>query len=312
MRVFLAGATGAIGRQLLPLLVQAGHEVTAMTRSPTRAGWISSEHAQAVVCDIFDRERLRQALMEARPEVLIHQLTSIPKRIHPRRVVEELAATNRLRTEGTLVLMEAARAIKVRRVIAQSVSFFYNPNGGSAASESEGLFRLIPGASELVDTIHVHEHAVLGSPRIEGVVLRYGSFYGPGTSFAGDGSFANDVRWRRVPIVGEGKGRFSFIHVRDAAAVTAMFVGAGEPGIYNVVDNDPAAVADWLPYYAGLLTAKRPFRVPELMGRMRAGAYGAYMMTGQRGASNQKIKDAVGWKPAYASWREGFRAELCG
>jgi len=310
MRVFLAGATGAIGRQLLPLLVQAGHDVTAMTRSPTRAGWISSEHAHPVVCDVFDRERLRQALIEARPEVLIHQLTSIPKRIHLRRVVEELAATNRLRTEGTLILMEAARAAKVRRVIAQSVSFLYNPNGGSPASEDEGLFRLIPGASELVDTIHVHEHAILGSPRIEGVVLRYGSFYGPGTFYAGDGSFAHDVRRRRVPVVGDGQGRISFIHVRDAAAATAMFVEAGEPGIYNVVDDEPAAVAEWLPYYAGLLKAKRPFRVPEFMGRLGAGPYGVYMMTEQRGASNQKIKDVVGWKPECAGWREGFRAEI--
>ena len=310
MRVFLAGATGAIGRQLLLLLVQAGHDVTAMTRSPTRAGWISSEHAHPVVCDVFDRERLRQALIEARPEVLIHQLTSIPKRIHLRRVVEELAATNRLRTEGTLILMEAARAAKVRRVIAQSVSFLYNPNGGSPASEDEGLFRLIPGASELVDTIHVHEHAILGSPRIEGVVLRYGSFYGPGTFYAGDGSFAHDVRRRRVPVVGDGQGRISFIHVRDAAAATAMFVEAGEPGIYNVVDDEPAAVAEWLPYYAGLLKAKRPFRVPEFMGRLGAGPYGVYMMTEQRGASNQKIKDVVGWKPECAGWREGFRAEI--
>ncbi len=310
MRVFLAGATGAIGRQLLPLLVQAGHDVTAMTRTPKGAGWISSKHAHPVVCDVFDREKLRRTLIEARPEVLIHQLTSIPKRINPRRVVEELAVTNRLRTEGTLVLMEAARAAKLRRVIAQSVSFFYNPNGRSPASEDEGLFRLIPGASELVDAIHVHEHAILGSPRIEGVVLRYGSFYGPGTFYAGDGSFAKDVRWRRVPIVGEGKGQFSFIHVRDAAAATAMFVEAGEPGIYNVVDDEPAAVADWLPYYAGLLKAKRPFRVPEFMGRLGGGPYGAYMMTGQRGASNQKIKDVLGWKPERPSWREGFRAEI--
>ncbi len=161
MRVFLAGATGAIGRQLLPLLVQAGHDVTAMTRTPKGAGWISSQHAHPVVCDVFDREKLRRTLIEARPEVLIHQLTSIPKRVNPRRVVEDLAVTNRLRTEGTLILMEGARAAKVRRVIAQSVSFFYNPNGGSPAREDEGLFHLIPGASELVEAIHVHEHAIL-------------------------------------------------------------------------------------------------------------------------------------------------------
>ena len=310
MRVFLAGATGAIGRQLLPLLVQGGHDVTAMTRTPKGAGWISSQRTHPVVCNVFDREKLRKTLIEAHPEVLIHQLTSIPKRINPRRVVEELAATNRLRTEGTLILMEAARAAKVRRVIAQSVSFFYNPNGGSPANEDEGLFRLIPGGSDLVDAIHVHEHAVLGSPHIEGIVLRYGSFYGPGTFYARDGSFAKDVRWRRVPVVGEGRGQFSFIHVHDAATATAMFVEAGKSGIYNVVDDEPAAVADWLPYYAGLLKAKRPFRVPAFMGRLGGGPYGAFVMTEQRGASNQKIKDTVGWKPACTSWREGFRGEF--
>ena len=310
MRVFLAGATGAIGRQLLPLLTQAGHDVTAMTRTPKGAGWISSQHAHPVICNVFDREKLGQTVVQASPEVLIHQLTSIPKRINPRKVVEELALTNRLRTEGTLILMEAARAAKVRRVIAQSVSFFYNPNGGSPAREDESLFRLIPGGSELVDAVHVHEHAVMGSPGIDGVVLRYGSFYGPGTFYAGDGSFAKDVRRRRIPIVGEGKGQFSFIHVSDAAAATAMFVDAGKPGIYNVVDDEPAAVADWLPYYAELLQAKRPYRVPEFMGRLGAGPYGAYIMTDQRGASNQKIKEAVAWKPEHATWRQGFRTEI--
>ena len=307
MRVFLAGATGAIGRQLVPLLVRDGHEVAAITRSESRADWLRSQGVEPAVGDVFDRDWLRQVVCASIPDVVIHQLTSIPPKISPRKVGEQFAATNRLRTEGTYVLMEAARAVGVRRFLAQSVAFFYAPNGDEPASEDDGLDRNLPGAAELVDAIHVHEHAALGSPGIAGMVLRYGYFYGPGTFYARDGGFAQEVLKRRVPIVGKGRGMFSFIHVEDAADATALAVISGGAGIYNIVDDEPAQAAEWLPYYARMLGAPRPFRVPGFVGRWGAGPYGHYMMTRQRGASNAKAKSALDWQPGRPNVREGFR-----
>ena len=307
MRVFLAGATGAIGRQLVPLLIRDGHEVAAITRSESRADWLRSQDVQPSVGDVFDRDWLRQVVSASSPEVVIDQLTSIPPKINVRKVGEQFAATNRLRTEGTYMLMEAARAVGAGRFLAQSVAFFYAPNGDEPASEDESLDRNLPGAGELVDAIHVHEHAALGSPGIAGMVLRYGYFYGPGTFYARDGGFAQEVLKRRVPIVGKGRGMFSFIHVEDAAEATALAVSSAEVGIYNIVDDEPAAVAEWLPYYARMLGAPHPFRVPGFVGRWGAGPYGHHMMTRQRGAANAKAKSALGWQPKRPNWREGFR-----
>ncbi len=307
MRVFLAGATGAIGRLLVPLLVRDGHEVAAITRSSGRAEWLRAEGVLPAVGDVFDRDWLHQVVRASSPDVVIHQLTSIPAKINPRKVTEQFAATNRLRTEGTYMLMEAARAAGAKRFLAQSVAFFYAPNGPRPASEDESLERNLPGAAELVDAVHVHEHAALGSPGIAGVVLRYGYFYGPATFYARDGGFAEDVLMRRVPVVGKGRGMFSFIHVEDAAEATALAVTRGEAGIYNVVDDEPAAVREWLSHYARLLGAPRPFRVPGFVGRWGAGPYGHFMMTRQRGASNAKAKAELGWQPRRSNWREGFR-----
>ena len=211
MRVFLAGATGAVGRCLLPRLVQGGHEVTAMTHSPDRADWIRAQGAQPAVCDVFRKDELLRAVHAARPEVVIHQLTRIPARINPRHIARDMATTNRLRTEGTFALAEAAQAAGARRFIAQSVAFFYHPSDRTPATEDDPLASTIPGAGEIVDALRVHEHAVVGALRMEAFVLRYGLFYGPGTFYAPDGSFAEDVRRRRVPLVGEGRRRFVFL-----------------------------------------------------------------------------------------------------
>ena len=307
MRVFLAGATGAVGRCLLPRLVRDGHEVTAMTRSPDRADWIRSLGAQPVVCDVFRKDELFRAVQAARPEVVIHQLTRIPARINPRHIARDLATTNRLRTEGTFALVEAAQAAGARRFIAQSVAFFYNPNERTPVPEDDPLDSTIPGAGEIVDALRVHEHVVLGASRMEAVVLRYGQFYGPGTFYASDGSFAEDVRRRRVPVVGEGGGVFSFVHVDDAAAAAALAVTSTEPGIYNIVDDEPMPVAEWLPDYARLLDAPAPFKVPEFVARLAAGPYGRFVMTRQRGASNHKAKQQLGWSPRFRSWKDGFQ-----
>ena len=285
-----------------------------MTHSPNRADWVRSQGAQPAVCDIFDKQDLYGAVHAAQPEVVIHQLTRIPARINPRHVARDMAETNRLRTEGTFALVEAAQAAGARRFIAQSVAFFYSPNGTSPATEDDPLDSTIPGAGEMVDALKVHEHAVLGAPGMEVFVLRYGQWYGPGTFYADDGSFTEDVRKRRVPLVGDGRGVFSFVHVDDAAAATALAVTSTEPGIYNIVDDEPVPVAEWLTSYAELLNAPAPFRVPEFVARLAAGPYGCFVMTRQRGASNHKARQHLGWSPRFSSWKEGFqrRAERSG
>ncbi len=311
MRVFVAGGTGVIGRRLLALLARAGHEVTAMTRSLSRAEEVRARGVQPVIADALDAARLRDAVMKATPEVVINQLTNIPRRLNPRRIKEQMAATNRLRTEATRTLVEAARAAGAHRVISQSISFVYDPKGAALATEDEPLHHGAPAAfSDLVRAIDASEHTVLDAEGVAGIVLRYGYFYGPGTIYASDGSFAEDVRRRRVPIVGGGGGVSSFIHVDDAAAATVLALEHGEPGAYNVVDDDPAPVRVWLPTYAQLLGAARPFRVPKFVGWLGAGPYGLYFMTQQRGASNGKAKQRLRWKPSYPSWREGFGSEL--
>ncbi len=282
-----------------------------MTRSGSRARELLARGAQAVIADAFDAGRLRDALAEATPEVVINQLTNIPKRLNPRRIKAEMAETNRLRTEATRTLVEAARAAGAHRVISQSISFVYDPKGAVLATEDEPLHHGAPAAfSDMVRAINASEHAVLDAKGVAGIVLRYGYFYGPGTIYASDGSFAKDVRRRRVPIVGDGEGVCSFVHVDDAAAVTLLALEHGEPGAYNVVDDDPAAVRVWLPTYAQLLGAAGPLRVPKLVAWPGAGAYGLYFMTQQRGASNEKAKKLLRWEPRYPSWREGFRSEL--
>ena len=311
MRVFLAGATGVIGRQLVPLLVGAGHAVTTMTRSEARAVELRQQGTEPVVCDVFERERLLEVVAAAEPDAVIHQLTSIPGRMNPRRVRQEMAATNRLRAEGTQVLAEAARAAGVRRMLTQSIAFVYTPQGTALATEDDPLFRLAPDAFvDLVDAVDRCEQTTLGIPGVDGVVLRYGHFYGPGTIYARGGSFAADVMRRRVPIVGDGgSGTFSFVHVADAATATLAALAHGPAGIYNVVDDEPAAVRDWLPRYAELLEAPRPLRVPRGLGRLVGGSFADYLMTQQRGASNAKARAWLGWEPSHPSWRDGLLTE---
>lgn len=311
MKIFIAGATGAIGRQLLPRLTRAGHEVTAITRSQDRVEQIRANGATPVVCDVFDRDKLEQAVLAARPEVVIHQLTELPRRINPRQVEQALARTNRLRTEGTQILMDAARAAGARLFIAQSIATYYRPGNDSPATEDEPLYKDAPPAfAGAIQAIDHMERKVLRTPGIDGIILRYGYFYGPGTAFAADGAFTEDVRHRRIPIIGGGGGVFSLIHIEDAAAATVLALDHGQPGIYNIVDDEPVRLRDWLPDYARMLGAPPPLRLPKFIGWLAAGPFGVFYMTEQRGASNQKAKQRLGWRPVYKSWREGFRSEL--
>jgi nucleoside-diphosphate-sugar epimerase len=311
MRVFLAGATGVIGRRLLPLLVEGGHEVTAMTRSDERAAALRGAGATPVVRDVYDAEGVRAAMEAARPEVVLHELTDLPPNLDPRKMDEQTAGNDRIRTEGTRNLVVGAVAAGAQRVVAQSIAFVYAPTGTEPKTEDDPLWDDAPWpVARTVQALHDLENAVTGTVGIEGIVLRYGFFYGPGSTYAGDGHMEREVRRRRLPVVGKGTGTFSFIHVDDAATATVAAMEHGAPGIYNVVDDEPAPMREWLPAYAEALGAKPPRRVPAWLARLVAGRYTASMATQLRGASNAKAKTGLGWEPRYASWRQGFREAL--
>ena len=310
MRVFLAGATGAIGKQLVPRLVEAGHEVHGMTRSESKQAMLHELGAVPVVADALDPDQVAEAVGMARPDVIVHQLTAIGA-VDLRHFDRDFALTNRLRTEGTDHLLSAGQAIGVRRFVAQGVGGYgaYARTGGPVKTEEDPLDPTpARGMRETLAAIRHLEEAVLGARWTEGIVLRYGVFYGPGTSLAPGEEQFELVRRRKFPLVGDGGGVWSFIHVADAAEATVAAVERGSRGVYNVVDDDPAPVAKWLPALAQELGAKRPMRVPRFIGRLFAGEAGVVMMTELRGASNAKAKRELAWHPAHPSWRQRFTA----
>ena len=309
MRIFLAGATGVIGRRLVPQLIAAGHEVTGMTRSAERGQELRSMGADVAVADALDAGAVRAAVADARPQAVIHQLTSLPRRIDPRKIERDFELNDRLRSEGTRHLVAAAQAAGAQRIVAQSIAFAYAPGPpGTVHGEEDPLFLDAPKPfRRSARAIAELEQTVIGAG---GVVLRYGYFYGPGSSIARDGSLGEDLARRRLPIVGRGSGVWSFIHVDDAAGATAAALTRGASGAYNVVDDDPAPVSAWLPALAQALAAPRPMRVPALLARLAAGSYGVATMTRAQGASNARARRELAWQPRYLSWREGFRAGL--
>ena len=310
MRVFLAGATGVIGRALVPQLRDAGHEVVGMTRSEERAARLRDQGVEAVICDAFDADGVVGAVASTQPEVVVNELTSIPRAINPRKMAEQFETNDRLRAEGTRNLMRAAEAVRARRLISQSIAWAYAP-AEDLWSEHDPLWTEAPEPwGRSVRAVGALEDATLGSETVEGIVLRYGFFYGPGTAYAGDGSTAAMVRRRALPVVGRGTAVYSYIHVDDAAGATVAALDRGAPGAYNVVDDEPATVREWLPKYAEALGARAPRRVPRLAARLAAGKFGAYMTTGLQGATNAKAKRELGWQPRWASWRQGFREAL--
>lgn len=310
MRVFVAGATGAIGKQLLPRLVAAGHEVHGMTRSESKRAMLSELGAVPVVADALDPDQVAEAVGRARPDVIVHELTAIGG-LDMRHFDRDFALTNRLRTEGTDHLLSAGHAVGVRRFVAQGIAAYgaYARTGGRIKTE-EAPLDATP-AREMRETLAAIRHveaAVLDARWTEGIVLRYGVFYGPDTSMAPGEEQFELIRRRRFPLVGDGGGVWSFIHVADAAEATVAAVEHGSRGAYNVVDDDPAPVAEWLPALAQRLGAKKPMRVPRFVGRLFAGEAGVVMMTDIRGASNAKARRELAWHPAYASWRETLGA----
>jgi 2-alkyl-3-oxoalkanoate reductase len=311
MKVWVAGGSGVIGRCLIELLTASGHCVVVASRSPARQALIRDAGAEPVVCDALDADALTAAISDCRPDIVVNQLTALPARIRPRAIARDLAATNRLRSEGARNLMRAARAAGVRRVVAQSVAFAYAPGGNAVKTEDDPLYLDAPGAfSGSVRAITDLERVTLGTQGVSGVVLRYGYLYGPGTHYAADGSIAADVRKRRFPVVGSGSGVFSFVHVTDAARATLAAIETDTEGAYNIVDDEPAPVADWLPAYASLLGAPAPRRIPLWLARMLAGPYGAYLMTAMPGASNARARESLAWRPEKPTWRDAWAEEF--
>ena len=309
MRIFVAGATGAVGSRLVPLLVLSGHEVIGTTRSPERAERLRGLGAEPAVVDVLDREATVRAVERARPDAIVHQATALSDMgASLRNFDREFAGTNRLRTAGTDNLLAAARAAGVRRMVAQSYAGWpAAPVGGPVKTEDDPLDPDLPKKMrQTLAAIRHVEAAVTGADGIEGLALRYGGFYGPGTSLSADGSATEVVRKRRFPIVGSGAGVWSFAHIDDVATATLAAVERGAPGVYNVVDDEPAAVSEWLPYLADALGAKPPMHVPEWLGRLLGGEVTVHMMTRIRGASNAKAKRELGWAPRWATWRDGF------
>ena len=309
MRVFVAGASGVIGRRLVPQLVAAGHEVTGMSRSEQRAAAVRATGADCAICDALDAEGLAEAVSAARPEVVVHQLTDLPDRLDYRR--PDYGQTARLRREGTANLIAAAQSAGARRLVAQSIAFMYAPRGDRVKTEDAPVMAGAPGPfGKAVEAVLEAEEQIGRAGALEGLALRYGFFYGPGTYYASDGAQAQDVRRRRVPLVGDGGGVVSFIHVEDAASATVAACERGAPGIYNIVDDEPASFAEWLPVYADAIGAKPPRRVPRWLGRLAAGSFAVGLATESRGASNAKARRELGWQPRYRSWRQGFREAL--
>jgi 2-alkyl-3-oxoalkanoate reductase len=309
MRVFVTGATGTLGRHLVPGLVAAGHQVTATTRSPGKVAQLRAAGAEPAVLDGLDGAAVLAAVRAAAPEVIIHQMTALAGMRAPRRVDQEFAVTNELRTTGTDNLLAAAAAAGTGRVIAQSFTGWPNErSGGPVKTEGDPLDpRPVPSATRTLAAIrHVEETVPRGVP--EGIVLRYGFFYGPGASDV----MLDIVRKRQMPVVGGGAGVWSFTHVADAAAATVAAVVRGAPGVYNVVDSEPAPAAEWLPYLARVAGAKPPLRVPAWAARPLAGEFVVMLMTSARGSSNDKARKELGWEPRYASWRDGFRDWVSG
>jgi nucleoside-diphosphate-sugar epimerase len=308
MRVFVAGATGAIGKQLVPRLVAAGHEVHGMTRSAANKAMLEELGAVPVVADALDPHRVAEAVGAAGPDVIVHQLTAIGP-VDTRHMERDFALTNRLRTEGTDHLLAAGKAVGVRRFVAQSNAIVYGRTGPAVQTE-EGAFDPSPASTMRAnqEAIRHLEAAVLGAEWTEGIALRYGWFYGPGTGIAPGGEVPELIRRRKFPLVGDGGAVWSFIHVADAAEATVAAIEQGRRGVYNVVDDDPAPVAEWLPTLAEQLGARKPMRVPRVVGRLFAGEAGVVMMTELRGASNAKAKRELAWRPAHPSWRQGLAA----
>lgn len=312
MKVFVAGSTGALGRRLVPLLLERRHEVIALARAPEKARALEALGARVALADALDRDALTAAIARAKPEAIVHQLTALARGVNLRRFDDDFALTNRLRTETTDTLLAAACRVGAHRVIVQSFCGWpFAREGGPVKTEDDRLDPEPPAAfRKTLAAIRHLEDAVLATTDLQALALRYGMFYGPGTGISRNGWLVALVRERKMPIVGNGAGVWSFVHVDDAARATAAALTRGAPGVYNVVDDEPAPVSTWLPTLAHALGAPPPRRLPAWIGRVAIGAAGVSMMTRIRGGSNAKAKRELEWQPRFPTWRRGFVEEL--
>ena len=309
MRVFAAGASGAVGQGMTRQLIAAGHQVFAITRRQDKVEALHKAGARAVVCDVYDAPRLADAVREAAPDALVHQLTDLPASLDVRKINEVYARNNRVRREGTRNLLAAAAAAGVHTFIVQSMATWYRPEGSAVKKEGDALWTDAPepiGAA--VRTVAEMESAVLGGVK-NGIVLRYGAFYGPGTWYTGSGEIARQFRARKLPLIGAGDGITSFIHVDDAASAAVAALD-GPPGVYNIADDEPARASEWMAVFAASIGAPSPRRVPAFLARLVLGKALTAWLTTMRGASNERSKRELRWEPHYASWRTGFAETL--
>jgi nucleoside-diphosphate-sugar epimerase len=297
-----------MGKQLVPRLVANGHEVHGMTRSEPKQGMVREMGAVPVVADALEPDQVATAVARAKPDVIVHQLTALAGKGF-RGLKQRIEMTNRLRSEGTDHLLSAGQAVGVKRFVAQSNAALYARTGGPVKTEEDPLDTTPPRRQRDATAAILHlEDAVLGATWTEGIVLRYGGFYLPGAGKKPGGETHELIRKRQFPLVGDGGGVWSFIHLGDAAEATVAAVEHGSRGVYNIVDDDPAPVAEWLPTLTRMLSGKKPRRLPPFVVRLVAGEFGVLMMTEARGASNAKAKRELGWSPAHPSWRQGFAA----
>ncbi len=309
MRIFVAGGTGAIGRPLVVALAGAGHDVTVFARSEARVAALGVAGVVPAVGDAFEADALTRAVASAKPEVVVNQLTSLAQSANPVAVKRGFDATSRLRREVSGTLVGAALAAGARRVVAQSISFAYRPGPG-VRTESDPLWTGAAGQiGHLTGSLAALESATLGTAGVEGVVLRYGSLYGPGTYFAPGGLYASMIAKRRLPVPGAGGGLFGLVHLDDAVAATLAAL-EGPAGVFNVVDDVPAPASEWIPLAARLLGAKPPRHVPEALARVGAGRFLAYLMCDQPAVSNARARRQLGWSPRYPDWHVGLPAVL--
>ncbi len=314
MRIFIAGATGAMGSRLVPLLSAAGHEVFGSSRKETGRAAVDAMGGTGIVMDPLDAASVRAAVVQAKPDVLVHQLTALGEAsFNMKKWDQEFAMTNRLRTEATDHLIAAARECGVRRFVAQSYGGHWTNQRTGGPVKTEADPSVDDPGKEAVQSLRAFKHlekVVTTAPGIEGVVLRYGNFYGPGNTMSRSGEMGELIRRGKFPVVGGGAGVWSWIHIDDAVSATLAAIERGAPGIYNVVDDDPAPIAGWLPYLAEQLGGRRPMRLPAWLAKPLIGQFGLALMTTVRGSSNAKARLELGWTPRYPSWREGFRTGI--
>lgn len=314
MRIFLTGATGAIGRRLIPHLVGAGHTVIAATRSPGKTHELMQQGAEPVIVDVLDKRAILNVVASARTNVVIHELTALAGVTSYRNFDSALEETNRLRTEGLDNLIAAAHASGATRFIAQSYAGWPTGGAGERVKSETAPLDAAPLKSMVksLDAIRHIEQTVPASAGLIGVVLRYGHLYGPGTGFSETGAMMKLVRRRALPIIGGGHGIWSFLHVDDAASATQVAITRGDAGIYNIVDDDPAEVCEWLPALAKAAGAPAPYSIPKWLGLLVAGNSVVFQMTSIRGLSNDKARHTLLWTPRQMTWREGFNKEFQG